>query len=485
MTMSHAELVAALTARWPEHRIGPGLERERALLQLLGDPQTAYPVIQITGTNGKGSTATMIESLLRSVGLRTGRLSSPHLIDVTERISIDGQDISQQRFAELWSDIEPYVKMVDEMAIDGIAMTFFEVITAMAYAAFADAPVDVAVVEVGLGGTWDATSVADAAVAVVLPIDLDHMHILGPTIADIAKEKAGIIKPGSHAVLAGQQPEAAAVLLARAAEVGADVRLEGRDFGLLDRQPGVGGQVIRLQTADGPLGDLTLPVYGAHMARNAAVALAAVEAFLGNKPLSAEVIADGFAEVTAPGRLELVRTDPSIVLDGAHNPHAARAAAEAVEEAYGFAPLIGVVAMMADKDAEEVLRIWEPVMSQVVCTQVSSTSRALPAEDLADIATGIFGVQRVRTEPSLGTALEVASMLADLVPDGQPGILVTGSVIAAGEARALLVSGGPRQFEEVEPDPDDDPAPADPLTAFGVSSFGADGFDEPTEEDLR
>lgn len=482
---AHAELVAALTARWPEHRVAPSLGRIQALCALLGDPQHSVKVIHLTGTNGKGSTATMIDALLRSVGLRTGRFSSPHLSDVTERIAIDGQPISAERFAEVWADVAPYVAMVDEQLIDGVKMTFFEVITAMAYAAFADAPVDVAIVEVGLGGTWDATNVADGEVAVVLPIDLDHTHLLGGTVAEIAAEKAGIIKPGAHAILAGQQPEAAEVLLARCAEVGALPQREGVDFGLLDRQLAVGGQVLRLNGAEGPVGDIHLPLHGAHMARNAGVALAAAEAFMGLKGLGHEVITEGFAEVTAPGRLETVRDSPAIVLDGAHNPHATRAAAEAVAEAYSFDPVIGVVTMMSDKDVEEVLTIWEGVFDQVVCSQVGSTSRGMPAEELAEVATGIFGANRVRTEPRLDSAIETAVTLAEaagmageMTGDSltQPGVLVTGSVIGVGEARTLLVGDTVTEREVVEtgeePEVDEFGEPA------GASDGGFEEYDD-------
>src|SRR5690606_20771562 len=229
--MTHADLVADLTARWPEHRVAPSLGRIRALTELLGDPQRAYPVIHVAGTNGKGSTTAMIESLLRASGLRTGRYSSPHLSRVTERIMIDGRPIEPERFDAVWAEIEPYVKMVDEQRIDGVAMTFFEIITAMGFAAFADAPVDVAVIEVGLGGAWDATNVADGQVAVITPIDLDHTHLLGDSVNKIAGEKAGIIKPGAHAILAGQPVEAAAELLSRCAEVGALVQREGVEIG--------------------------------------------------------------------------------------------------------------------------------------------------------------------------------------------------------------------------------------------------------------
>lgn len=470
----HARLVDELTARWPEHRVAPSLNRITALMELLGDPHRAYPVIQIAGTNGKGSTAIMIESLLRSAGLRTGRFSSPHLVDVTERIALDGRPISQQRFAEVWVDIKDYVQMVDDMDLPagdggpGCPMTFFEVLTAMAFATFADAPVDVAVVEVGLGGTWDSTNVVDADVAVIMPIGMDHTHLLGDTLAEIAENKAGIIKEGSVAVLAGQEPEAARVLLERCVEVGAMPLRESVDFGLLERQRAVGGQILRLNAAEGPIGDIHLPLHGAHMARNAGVALAAVEAFLGGRGLSGEVIADGFTEVRAPGRLELVRQSPPIVLDGAHNVPATIVTVEAVREAYAFDPMVGVVAMMADKDVEGVLRLWEEQMSIIVCTQVASTSRGLPAEELAELATGIFGAERVRVAPRLEDALELATTLADL-DAGLPGILVTGSVIAIGEARALLVDDEPLVEEPVDENATDEALelPGEPSTLEG------------------
>jgi dihydrofolate synthase/folylpolyglutamate synthase len=442
-TPSHAQIVAELTNRWPEHRVAPSLGRIRALTELLGDPQHAYPVIHLTGTNGKGSTATMIESLLRAVGLRTGRFTSPHVMVVNERIAIDGQPISDERFDEVWTELQPYIDIVDERLIDGVRLTFFEIITAMAYAAFADAPVDVAVVEVGLGGTWDATNVADAGVAVVTPIDLDHTHLLGNTIREIAVEKAGIIKPGAHAILAGQSLEAAQVLLERCAEVGALPHREGIDFGVIDRAVAVGGQLIRLNGAEGPVDDIFLPLHGAHQAANAAQALAAVEAFLGLKAVNPDVVRAGFAEVRFPGRMEVVRRSPTVVLDAAHNPHGARASAAAVTEAFSFSPLIGVVAVMADKDAEGLLREFEEVMNSVVVTQVASTSRGLPAEELGELARGIFGAERVRVAARLDDAIEIAIGLAEGEGMAAPGVLITGSVVAIGEARTLLVTHEP------------------------------------------
>jgi dihydrofolate synthase / folylpolyglutamate synthase len=438
---SHDEIVASLIGRWPEHRVAPSLARIRALTELLGDPQHAYPVIHVTGTNGKGSTAAMIESLLRAAGLRTGRMTSPHLTSVTERITIDGQPISERVFNDTWREIEPYVRVVDERQLEGVRMTFFEIITAMGFAAFADAPVDVAVVEVGLGGTWDATNVADADVAVITPIDLDHTHLLGSSVADIAREKAGIIKPGAHAILAGQPLEAAQVLLERCVEVGALPQREGVDFGLIDRQLAVGGQVLRLNSADGPIDDIFLPLHGAHQAANAALALAAVEAFLGFKGLNPDVAREGFAQVRFPGRLEVVRRSPTVVLDAAHNPHGARATAAALTEAFGFSPLVGVVAVMGDKDADGLLRVFEDVMSEVIVTQVASTSRGMPAPRLGELAAEIFGADRVTVVPRLDDALEEAVARADAAGTPASGVVVTGSVVAVGEARTLLVRG--------------------------------------------
>ena len=441
MSRTHAQIVTELQARWPEHRVAPSQARVQALCDLMGSPEKSCPVILIAGTNGKGSTALMIDALLRSLGLRVGRYASPHLVDLTERISIDGDAISEEAFDELVHQVMPLVELVDAQLIEGVVMTFFEVMTVLAYAAFADAPVDVAVVEVGIGGRWDATNIVDAQVAVVCPIDLDHTHLLGDTIAEIAAEKAGIIKAGSKAVLAAQQPDAAKVLLARCNEVGAEVLREGPEFGLIDRQPAVGGQVIRVETAQGPLGDIVLPLFGAHMARNAALAVAATEAFLGGKPLSGEVITEALEQVQAPARLEVVRRSPTVVLDTCHNPHGARATIDGLTEAFDFTPLIGVVAMMADKDVAGVLGIFEEAMTTIVCTTIASTSRALPAVLLAERAGEIFGAERVRVTESMSDAIEVAVRLADEAGPGA-GVLIAGSVYAAGEARGMLVRPG-------------------------------------------
>lgn len=294
-----------------------------------------------------------------------------------------------------------------------------------------------------MGGAWDATNVADADVAVVTPIDLDHTHLLGRTIAEITREKAGIIKPGAHAILAGQTVEAAEILLARCAEVGALPQREGVDFGVIDRKLAVSGQLLRLNSADGPVDDIFLPLYGAHQAANAGQALAAVEAFLGLKALNPDVVREGFAQVHFPGRLELVRRSPAVVLDAAHNPHGARAAAAAISEAFGFAPLIGVIAVMGDKDARGILEVFEEIMNQVVITQVASTSRGMPAEVLGELANEVFGGSRVTVVPRLDDAIDRAVGLAEADVVGSPGVLITGSVVAIGEARTLLVREEP------------------------------------------
>ena len=435
---THAEISRALQARWPEHRVAPSLARIRALTDLLGEPQTGYPVIQVAGTNGKGSTAIIIEALLLALGLRVGRIASPHLVDLTERINLDGRPMDAAAFDALVADVQPLVDLVDAQRLDDVSMTFFEVMTGLGFEAFAQAPVDVAVVEVGLGGTWDATSVADADVAVICPIDLDHTHLLGDTLEEIATEKAGIIKPGSIAVVARQHPEVDAVIAARAAEVGARVLREGVDFGLIDRTLAVGGQVLRLETVSGPASGLVLPVHGEHMAHNAALAVAAVEALLGGKPLVHDIIAEGFATVKAPARLELVRSGPPIVLDTCHNVHGTRATLAGVREAYDFTPLIAVVGVMADKDVAGVLALLAEEVTTIICTRVASTDRGLPADELGELAEEAFGAERVHVRESLPDALELAVTLADEAGAGA-GILVAGSVILAGEARALLV----------------------------------------------
>jgi dihydrofolate synthase/folylpolyglutamate synthase len=438
---SFADVERALLARWPETRLDPSLDRIRALCDLLGDPQHGYAVVHLTGTNGKTSTSRMIDALLTGSGLRTGRYTSPHLQLITERITLDGEPLTAQQFVAAYLDVRPYVEVVDRSAPH--PMSFFEVLTGMAYAAFADAPVDAAVVEVGMGGAWDATNVADGQVAVVTPVAVDHASYLGDDPVGIATEKAGIIKAGAMAVLARQQDDVKEVLRRRAAEVGATVALEGVDFGVGDRVPGVGGQVLALRGLAREYDDIFLPLHGAHQAHNAACAVAAAEAFLGGNELDPDAVRQAFAAVTSPGRLEVARRSPTIVLDGAHNPHGAEATAQAMQEAFSFSPLVGVVGVMADKDVEGLLVAFEPVLAEIVCTQ-GSTARAMPAHDLADVAEGIFGADRVHVAPRLDDAIDVAAGLAEGGGGGfgeslgSGGVLVTGSVVTVGEARTLL-----------------------------------------------
>ncbi|WP_028657344.1 bifunctional tetrahydrofolate synthase/dihydrofolate synthase [Nocardioides sp. J54] len=434
-----AEAEDALLSRWPETRLEPSLDRIQAFTELLGDPQRAYRSIHLTGTNGKTSTSRMIDGLLRALDLRTGRFTSPHVERMAERISIDGEPLDDEAFVRAFNDVAPYTHLVDES--EAHPLSFFETVVGMAYAAFADAPVDVAVVEVGMGGSWDATNVIDADVAVVTPIAVDHANYLGGTAAAIAREKAGIIKPGSVAVLAQQSAEVAPVLLERIAEVGATVAREGLEFGVVTRAAAVGGQVVTLQGLRGRYDDVFLPLYGAHQAQNAATALAAVEAFVGgDEPLGDDVVRGAFAEMTSPGRLEVVRRSPTIVLDAAHNPHGAEATAAALDDSFQFDPLVGVVGVMGDKDAEGLLAAFEPHLAHVVVTQ-NSTARAMPADQLAETAREVFGEDRVSVVPRLADAIDEAAARAEAAGSdalSSGAVLVTGSVVTVGEARALL-----------------------------------------------
>jgi dihydrofolate synthase/folylpolyglutamate synthase len=425
----------------------PRLEPVRAVCELLGDPQRAYPVIHLTGTNGKTSTARMVERLLREHNLRTGRFTSPHLHTVTERISIDGHPIRDAAFADTWDEVAPLLAMVDgRLAAQGEpALTYFEVLTCMAFAAFADTPVDVAVVEVGLGGTWDATNVADATVSVVLPISLDHTELMGDTVAQIAEEKAGIFTEGGYVVMADQPAEAAEVLLRRAVESGSTVSREGPEFGVVRRSVALGGQQVTVQGVAGEYADLFLPLHGPHQAQNLAVAIAAVEAFLGNgnQRLDTEIVHAAVAGTSSPGRLELVRPSPAVVVDAAHNVGVGgvEALVRSLDEAFAFRHLVGVVGILQGKDAETILEVLEPVLDEVVVTR-STSPRAIPVAELAELAVEVFGEDRVQAVERLDDALVTAMNTAEAaVADEEghgAGVLVTGSVTVAGEARLLL-----------------------------------------------
>jgi dihydrofolate synthase/folylpolyglutamate synthase len=446
------QVEAEILARTPEHDLTPTLERIAAVVELMDQPQRTFPVIHITGTNGKTSTARMTERLLREFGLRTGRFTSPHLHDIRERIAFDGEPVSAERFIAAYDEVQPYLDLVDERsaAAGQPRLSYFEVLVAVAYAAFADAPVDVAVIEVGLGGEWDATNVADGRVAVITPVALDHERFLGSTVVEIATEKAGIIKPGAVAVIAQQEVDAGEVLLERAAAVGASVAREGLEFGVLSREVAVGGQVVSIRGLGGDYADLFLSLYGAHQAGNAACALAAVEAFLGGgaETLDFERVRTAFAAFSSPGRLEVVRRSPTVLVDAAHNPAGAEALVAAVEESFGFERLVGVVAVLADKDARGMLEILEPLLHEVVITRTTS-ARALDPEELGAVATQVFGADRVHVAAALPDALDLAATLAESGGSGHAtadglggvGVLATGSVTTAAEVRLLLGAG--------------------------------------------
>ena len=434
------EAEEAILARAPEHDLEPSLDRIQAVMELLGDPQRTFPVIHLTGTNGKTSTTRIIESLLREMGLKTGRFTSPHLHSMTERIALSGEPISGERFLAAYDEVMPFVEMVDarSLADDGPRMTYFEVLVAVAYAAFADAPVDVAVVEVGMGGSWDATNVADGSVAVVTPIALDHQHFLGHDVESIATEKSGIIKPDALVVSGVQEPEVAQILADRAPAVGARIAVEGNDFGLLAREVAVGGQQLAVRGLAGDYEEILLPLHGAHQAHNTVLAIAAVEAFIGGgeQRLDPDVVRAGLGAASSPGRLEVVRRSPTVLVDAAHNPAGALALREALEDSFNFARIIGVIAILQDKDATEMLEVLEPVLEHVVVSRTTSP-RAMRPDELGALAAEIFGEDRVTVVADLPDALDVAAGLADEGGLGG-GVLATGSVTTAAEVRMLL-----------------------------------------------
>jgi dihydrofolate synthase / folylpolyglutamate synthase len=445
------EVEREIVSRRPEHSVDLALDRMAELVGLLGDPQRACPVIHITGTNGKTSTARMTDALLRGRGLRTGRFTSPHLVSIRERIVVDGAPVSAERFVEAYDEILPYVRLVDEH--HPAAMSFFEVLTGMAFAIFADTPVDVVVLEVGVGGRLDCTNVADGVVAVITPISIDHTRLLGDTVEEIAAEKAGIIKPGATAVLAQQPLAAAEVLLRHSVEVGATVAREGVEFGVLSHEQAVGGQQLALRGLRGTYEDIFLPLFGSYQAGNAACALAAVEAFAGVSDeniygaagLDADLVREAFAKVTSPGRLEVIRRSPTIVIDAAHNPAGMAATVAGVEESFNFDHVTGVFAASGDKDVAGMLDELEPLLDEIVVTR-NSSERSLDPEETAELAAEIFGEDRVRSAPRLDDAIEAAVTLADeAVAETGPGggaVLITGSVITAGDARRLLGPSG-------------------------------------------
>ncbi|HET8601387.1 MAG TPA: folylpolyglutamate synthase/dihydrofolate synthase family protein [Segeticoccus sp.] len=434
------ETEEAILSRAPEHDLVPSLDRIAAVMELMGDPQKAFPVVHLTGTNGKTSTTRMVERILRESGLSTGRFTSPHLHDIRERISLNGKPIPAEKFLAAYADAIPFIELVDarSLAEGGPRMTYFEVLVAVAYAAFADAPVDVAVVEVGMGGAWDATNVADGTVSVVTPVGIDHERFLGSSVEQIATEKSGIIKADAIAVSSEQLPEVLQILRDRAEEVGADLAVEGERFGVLTRELAVGGQQVSVRGLAGDYPDLFLPLHGMHQAHNLATAIAAVEAFLGGgeQRLDPQVLGAALADVTSPGRLEIVRRSPTVMVDAAHNPAGAIALRDALQDSFTFARLVGVIGIFEDKDATGILEALEPVLDHVVVSRTTSP-RAMAADRLGALAVEVFGEDRVTVVAELPDALDTAAGLAD---EGgvAGGVIATGSVFTAAEVRMLL-----------------------------------------------
>ena len=427
----------ALLARWPETRISPTLDRIAALTDILGSPQLTYPTIHVGGTNGKTTTSRMIDSLLFEMGLRTGRFTSPHLESYLERISINGEPIDPKAAIFAYNDLSPYLDLMDTKFENPIS--FFEAITAMAFVAFAEHPIDIGVIEVGMGGQWDATNVVDADVSVIMPIGLDHMEYLGETIEEIARTKSGIIKPESHVVLAAQEPEVARILLEKVVEKSAIPYREGLEFALTKRDIAVGGQLISVRGVHGEYTDIYLPLHGAHQAANAAVAIATVEAFVGVK-LDEELVRAAFASVSSPGRLEILHRDPTVIIDAAHNPHGATALADTIRNEFDFESIFCVLGILGEKDVKGVLRALEPVVDRLIVTK-SDSPRALPVAELFAVAVQVFGNDRVFKEDDLNSAITYAMEQATLinqVSDGVSAVVITGSVVTAGSAREIL-----------------------------------------------
>jgi len=427
----------ALLKRWPESHINRSLDRIAALCDALGSPQLSYPTIHIAGTNGKTTTSRMIDSLMRELGYRTGRFTSPHLESFLERIAINGEPISPEGMIAAYNDIALYFDLIDSK--QPYPISFFEAMTALAFVAFAEFPVDIAVIEAGMGGEWDSTNVVASQVSVITPIGLDHQEYLGDTIAEIARTKSGIIKPESHVVLAAQPAEAATVLTAKILERAAIPYREGVEFSVARRDLAVGGQFVTINGVHGVYTDIFIPLYGAHQATNAAVALAAAEAFAGVK-LDDEVVRRAFAQVDSPGRLEVLHRDPTVLVDAAHNPHGAHALATTLQNEFDFESIFGVVAILGDKDVVGVLQELEPVIDRLVVTQ-STSNRAMPADRLAELAMPIFGAERIFIETDLRSAITYAMeqcTLINQVSDGVSAVVITGSVVTAGESRTIV-----------------------------------------------
>jgi dihydrofolate synthase/folylpolyglutamate synthase len=406
----------------------PDPERMRRLVDVLGHPEQAAPAIHVTGTNGKTSTARAVAALLAAKGLRVGTFTSPHLERINERLAADGEPISDADLAEVLTDLAG----IESLLGDDVRLTWFEILTGAALRWFADRPVDVAVVEVGLGGRWDATNVVDASVAVVTNVGLDHTEFLGPTRADIAGEKAGIIKPGATLVLGERDPQLRPIF---EREQPVQLWWVDHEYGSTRNTLAVGGRVLDLWTPGGRYEDVWLDLHGSYQGENFATAVAAVEAFFG-APLDDGLVREVAATVSSPGRMEVVGHDPLIILDGAKNLEGAHWAAASVVEEFGSArSRILVVGMLHGKDPEAMLRALGAAGARLVVTCPPPSPRAQSPAVLAAAAARI-GVEAVDTD-SVSQALEVAIGRAE--PEDL--ILVTGSLYVVGAARTALAVG--------------------------------------------
>ena len=431
------EIAAALNKRWPENQIEPSLDRILALVDALGSPHLTYPTIHIAGTNGKTSTARMIDQLLANLGYRVGRYTSPHLESFTERISIKGEPISDLEMIKTYQYIHLYLDLIDSRQPHPIS--YFEALTAMAFVAFAEHPVDIAVIEAGMGGQWDATNVISSQVSVMTPIGLDHMEYLGNTVEAIAQTKAGIFKPESNVVLAAQSAQVAKVLLAQVAKVSAQPFRQGVEFSLKNRALAVGGQLLSIQGVHGDYDEIFLPLYGDHQGNNAAVALAAVEVFAGVK-LDTELVQDAFSKVSSPGRCEIVYKDPTVIIDAAHNPHGVSAIANTLNTEFDFELVVGVVAVLADKDVAGILKNLSTTLDYLVITE-NGSNRAMNKDELAKIASQYFKAEQVEIIGDMNSAITYAIekvALFNQVNDGVAAVVITGSVATAGMARSII-----------------------------------------------
>ena len=426
-----------LLLRIPENKIRPRLEPTRRAVELLGDPQRSYRIIHVTGTNGKTSTTRFIERILREHGLRTGRFTSPHLVRINERMALDGEPVSDEQLISVYSDIEPILEFVDQELADSgeNPLTFFEALAVLGFAVFADAPVDVLVLEVGMGGAWDSTNVADGDVAVFTPIGLDHMDRLGNTLEEIADTKSGIIKPGSVVVSSVQERGVLAVLENAAKQKAEAFKLEGRDFEVSEFLPSSTGQSISISGLAGSYGPYQAPVFGSHQGQNLTIAVAAVEAFLGGGQIQIadDILRSAISDVSSPGRLQLIRTVPNLLLDGAHNPAGALILAQALRAEFSEKPLVGVIAVLADKDAAGLFLNLAGAFESVVITQ-SSSPRSMPAAELESLARDGLG-QEVESISDFKLALERAKQRA-LEIDGT--VVVTGSITLVGDVIKLI-----------------------------------------------